>query len=187
MNVTAVLAHPDDELMCAGTLARFENVTLVTLFVDGRRNEWLACAKELGYTAVVGNLDEDTFAWTRLAVRQLEPQLPNTDLWITHHADDANTSHGHIAKMVRTFARKNRASVWECDQSLPGGISPTVPNLYVNISEQQAEKRAAVNCYQSQLVRYPGMEEAIEHRDRLNGWQIGVEAAEAFTIHKAVW
>lgn len=186
MRVTAVLAHPDDELMCAGTLARFSDTTLVTLFVDYRLPEWRASADALKCTPLPFTLDEDDFAWTRATVSALEPKLPATDLWITHRADDANTSHGHIGRVVRTLARKNRASVWEIDQSLPGGIAPTAPNLFVNITAQQDAKRTAVAAYVSQLDRYPGMDQAIVHRDRLYGWEIGTEAAEGFTVHKAV-
>lgn len=190
MNVTAVLAHPDDELMCAGTLARFaldHAVTLVTLFVDERAAEWEAAAVELGIKTSWVSRDEDDFIWSRRTVSELEPHMPKTDLWITHRADDANTSHGHIGKTVRTFARKNRSSVWECDQTLPGGIVAGAPNLYVDITGQRTQKLGAVQCYGTQLARYPGLAAAIDARDRTNGWQIGTTAAEAFTVHKAVW
>src|SRR5690348_11623270 len=106
--------------MCAGTLARLaesHDVTLVTLFMDERRPEWEACARELGIKALTWfGMDEDEFVWNRYWVRRLEPLMPDTDLWITHRAGDANTSHGHIAKIVQTFARKNKSTVWECDQ-----------------------------------------------------------------------
>lgn len=187
MRVTALLAHPDDELMCAGTLARFDNVTLATLFVDERKPEWLACADILECDPLTFDINEDDFAWTRSTVRHIEPLLPPTDLWITHRADDANTSHGHIGRLARTLARKNDSSVWEIDQSLPGGITPVGPNLFVNTAGVHHRKTAAIRCYGSQLARYPGMAEAIESRDRLYGWEIGTEAAEGFTVHKAVW
>jgi LmbE family N-acetylglucosaminyl deacetylase len=191
VNVTAVLAHPDDELMCAGTLARLaahHDVTLATLFVDEREPEWGTCADILGVKALsVAAGDEDDFVWSRRTVRTLEPQLPETDLWITHRAEDANTSHGHIGRTVRTLARKNRSSVWEIDQSLPGGIAPGAPNLYVNITDWQWDRDVAIGCYPSQLARYPGFAEAIKARSSAYGWQIGVTAAECFTVHKAVW
>lgn len=186
MNVTALLAHPDDELMCAGTLARF-GATVVTLFVDERQAEWRQSCAALGCKAEPWLLPEDEFTWDRWHVRHIEPTLPETDLWITHRADDANTSHGHIGRLARTLARKNHASVWEIDQSLPGGIVPGSPNLFVNITDQQTAKAKAIEAYPSQTARYPGMREAIQHRDALYGWQIGVEAAEGFTVHKAVW
>jgi LmbE family N-acetylglucosaminyl deacetylase len=185
VNVTALLAHPDDELMCAGTLARFGG-TVVTLFVDDRWSEWKVACAALGCETLALREDEDDFAWTRRTVSSLEPLMPATDLWITHRADDANTSHAHIGRLARTLARKNHASVWEIDQSLPGGIAPGTPNLYVDITDQTDAKHHAIQSYPSQLHRYPGMAEAIEHRDRLYGWQIGVVAAEGFTVHKAI-
>jgi LmbE family N-acetylglucosaminyl deacetylase len=109
-----------------------------------------------------------------------------TDLLISHRADDANTSHHFLGRMARTLARKNNFTLWELDQALPGGITDTSPNLFVDISPYIAIKREAVACYASQLKRYPGMDDAIEARDRLYGWQIGAEYAEGFGAVKTI-
>lgn len=195
-NVTAVLAHPDDELMCAGTLARFvregNDVTVVTMFMDERLDEWRECTAIIGCNALsMWWENEDDFIWSRRTVRKLEKQLElhnhvPTDLWITHRANDANTSHGHIARIVQTLARKNKSSVWEIDQVIPGGIVDSAPNHYVNTSSHLVSKARAVEAYKSQLLRYPGLETAIANRDALYGWQIGSKAAEGFNIHKSV-
>jgi LmbE family N-acetylglucosaminyl deacetylase len=193
VRVTALLAHPDDELMCAGTLARLVNegneVTMVTLVVDGmRRPEWELVCKTLGVTPWAHwRGEEDEFVWSRRTVRQIEPILPETDLWITHRADDANTSHGHIGRLCQTFARKNKASIWEIDQSLPGGIVGAAPNLFVNVTDDYWRKERSFDAYESQHSRYPGWWEAIENRDRVYGWEIGVPFAEGFTVRKGVW
>jgi LmbE family N-acetylglucosaminyl deacetylase len=150
VNVTALLAHPDDELMCAGTLARYGG-TVATLFVDERWSEWRASCAALGCEPLdlqdhLTDAREDAFMWNRLTVRTIEPLLPATDLWITHRPNDANTSHGHLARLAQTLARKNQASVYEIDQSLPGGIAPGAPNLYVNITDQQDAKHRAIQA-----------------------------------------
>jgi len=197
MKVTAVLAHPDDELMCAGTLAKFAQLgadtTLVTMFMDERRDEWGKCAHTLGYKAdspLFDTRSEDTFVWSRAEVVAFENSFPrhlNSDLFITHRDTDDNTSHGHIARLVRTVARKNNSSVYLIDQSLPGGISPEpAPNLFVDISRYTQMKLQAIKCYESQLERYPGLDLAIMHRDGLYGWQTGVEAAEGFTLYRGI-
>ncbi len=191
MNVTVLLAHPDDELMCAGTMARLatrHHVTLMTLFVDEeRRAEWNQVASILGAEPHSPWLDEDQFVWSRWVVRNFETLVPATDLWITHRAEDANTSHGHAARLCQTLARKNRSSVWEIDQSLPGGIVGAAPNLFVDVSDFYWRKEQAIDAYKSQHERYPGWAEAIENRDRVYGWEIGTQFAEGFTVHKAVW
>ncbi len=204
MKVTALLAHPDDELMCAGTLARFVNrgheVRLVTAFFsdygpDGtkqglraeRLGELDACSDVLGVKLVAECIpDESDFVWSQPWVQRFEPLIGAPDLLICHRAEDANTSHGHLARVAATLARKNRMSVWEVDQVMPGGIVGVAPNLFVDITGQVETKALAVKCYRSQLARYPGLAEAYAHRDALYGWQTGVTAAEGFTVARAV-
>lgn len=205
MNVTALLAHPDDELMCAGTLARFveagHHVRLVTAFFSdfgpdgtkqGLRSERLAeldkCAATLGVELVAECLpDESGFAWSQRWVQHFEPLIGHPDLLISHRQSDANTSHGHLARVAETLARKNTMSVWLVDQVMPGGLVGVAPNLFVDISAQAGIKSMAVEAYRSQLARYPGLADAIAHRDALYGWQTGVAAAEGFTVARAVW
>lgn len=199
MNVTALLAHPDDELICAGTLARFaaegHDVRVLTVFMDEREWEWKACLKVLGVEPVIPHwmnsyleIDEDTFVWSRATVMQLEDALPSTyDLLISHRAEDPNTSHAHIGRIARTLCRKNRTALWELDQTMPGGIDPDAPAPNHFVAIDPAAKVEAMLCYPSQLERYPGWLAAAADRDRMYGWQIGAPAAEAFRIVKSVW
>lgn len=196
MRVAVLLAHPDDELMCAGTLVRFvdrgDRVQLLTLFMDDRLPEWEACTKTLAVNAAWWAQADETepdFVWSRRTVETLEPLTGAFDLLITHRAEDPNTSHGHIGRVGRTLARKNRADLWELDQTMPGGINPDAPgpNHFVDITGQLVTKRDAIRCYASQIVRYPGLERALEARDRMYGWEIGTATAEAFRVVKSVW
>lgn len=208
MNVTALVAHPDDELMCAGTLARFvgegHRVRLVVGFfsdygpagekqglVEERTAELELSAKVLGVDLVaVLEPDEASFVWSQPWVQRFERIVVEypPDLLISHRVADPNSSHGHLGRVARTLARKNRMDLWELDQALPGGLEPDAPapNHLVNISEFVDQKEEAVGAYRSQLARYPGMGGAIEARDRMYGWMMGVRAAEAFRVVKSV-
>lgn len=203
--VTALLAHPDDELMCAGTLARFASagarVTLLVGFIedwgpDGEQRGWVtrfeefsASAAAIGAAPYVGSgadTPESTFCWNQPWVQNFERLLPPTDLLISHRVNDANTSHAALGQIARTLARKNRMDLWEIDQSIPGGLTDQAPNLLVDITDYIDQKNDAIYAYQSQLARYPGMDKAIAHRDALNGWHIGTQAAEGFTVVRSI-
>ena len=94
-----------------------------------------------------------------------------------------------VGRIARTLARKNRMSLWELDQTMPGGIEPDAPspNHFVDISEYAEHKSEAMDCYESQLRRYPGWAKASDFRDQMYGWQVGTYKAEAFRIVKSVW
>lgn len=204
MKVCALVAHPDDELMCAGTLARLSasghGVALVVgLFSDfgpegekqGLREERL---NELERSAEAINCDlvgrpvpdEADFAFTQRWVQHFD-RLVDADLLISHRVNDANSSHHHLGMIARTLARKNRTQLWEMDKALPGGTTGQAPTFFVNIDSAAARKAAAVDAYRSQEKRYPGLSDAIELRDRLYGWEIGCRYAEGFTVVKGVW
>lgn len=198
MNVVALLAHPDDELMCAGTLARFvdegHNVTLVTAFLSVERTDERIAEGETAsdiigceYLPILWP-SEKSFTWGQEWVRELDSRIATPDLFITHRVQDDNTSHSPLGKVARTLARRNQTGVWEIDQTIPGGLTDhPQPNHYVNITNQYDVKTEAVSAYRSQLAKYPGLAEAIAHRDRYYGWCIGVPAAEGFTTVKGVW
>lgn len=212
MNVTALLAHPDDELMCAGTLARFiaegHRVRLIIGFFsdfgadhekqglrDERMRELQDSARALGVELVADcHPVEASFSWSQSWVQHFETlvQAVPTDLLISHRPMDPNSSHGHLGRVARTLARKNVMDLWECDQPLPGGIEPDAPapNHFVDITDFWDKKERAIHAYKSQLERYPGLANALWHRDCMYGWMISMEQyavkAEAFRIVKSV-
>lgn len=189
MIAVALLSHADDELMCAGTLARLvdegADVTLVVVN-DERPDELSDSAKAIGCQVTALHLDEHLLAWSKRLVESLEPVVGWPDLLISHRCEDDNTTHGHIGRTARTIARKNHTNLWEIDQTLPGGLtSHAQPNHWVRIDPDR--KREVIDAYLSVQAAYPGLCDAIEARDLANGWSIGVEAAEGFTIAKSVW
>ncbi len=199
MNVTALLAHPDDELMAAGTLAKFvdagDAVTLIIAFSDHRRHELHQSSETLGVRLMEFQADQFRFAWTQESVLHYEPLVSQTnpDLLISHRLHDNNTSHAPLAQTMRTRARKNRVALWEIDAAIPGGIEPECPanNLLVDIDDQMRRKYDAVDAYESVAMQYPGWRAALKARDTLNGYLLHMDAdvhyAEAFRIHKSVW
>lgn len=203
VKVTALVAHPDDELMCAGTLARYvaegHDVSLVVGFFsdfgpDGKKQglagerlgELAASAAAIG-CELVGHpeANEADFVWSQRWVQHFD-RLVDADLLISHRVNDANTSHSHLGQVARTLARKNRRDLWEMDKALPGGCVDQAPTFFVDITGQMEAKAAAVAAYRSQEARYPGLSGALEARDRLYGWEIGAGRAEGFTVVKGV-
>ncbi len=189
MKVAAVVAHPDDELMCAGTLARFategHDTTIVVCcnsYDDGRDEEAARCAEILGAVLDYDVRHDDALLFDRSAVAELE--ILDADLYITHRVTDTNQSHITVAQIMRAVARKNQATIWLLDQALPGGIDTQAPrpNLYVNTSDYIDTVRDAVGCYR-------GYDEwcALEDRARYYGSLLGVARAEAFHIEKSIW
>lgn len=198
MRIAALLAHADDELMCAGTLARFvaegHDVRLVIGFNSDGDHDTRSCELDASVEAIGCRLvarmlsDEDDFCWSRRWVQEFESYTGTPDLLISHRCEDDNTSHGHFGRIARTIARKNRMQLWEIDQTIPGGLTAHAqPNLFVNVSDYYDQKLGAINAYRSQLDRYPGLAGALFERSRMYGWSIGVGHAEGFTVAKAVW
>lgn len=209
MRVLALLAHPDDELACAGTLSRWahegHDVVLAIAHVDPRRRAELAAACRILEVPVygMGALRDDDLSWSRASVIRVEQELEHAlrrwdgaepDLVLTHRETDENTSHGPIAQIARTLVRKNRTGLWECDTPIPGGLNPDGPatNCLVGIDGYQGRKNQACWAYASCVEKYgPAWVGAIRTRDKLNGWLLNMQRegsrfAEAFRVVKQV-
>ncbi len=209
-NVLALVAHPDDELTCAGTLMKLKSngasVHLVVAafsdlditgepmgLVQERLDELKACAHvlEIDHLYYPAFYDEDNFRWdqTHVKVFDATTQEIRPDLIISHSINDSNQTHHFLGQIAGTLARKNNASLWEMDQALIGGIATEGPsnNCLVDITDFHEAKLEAIRCYQSQLSRYPGLDAAMSDRDRANGWTMGTRYAEAFRVRKTIW
>lgn len=71
----------------------------------------------------------------------------------------------------------------------PPHLAPSFePHVWLDISDHLARKRDALSCFASQIVPAPGLRslEAIEALATWRGAQIGVRAAEAFTMLRLV-
>lgn len=211
--VMALVAHADDELAAAGTLARFVETADVRLVVasvpdldkSGQRmglsaqrlSELEASATILGVDWIMVGMDEQDILWNMetTIVFDREVQEWKPELIITNRTPDTHVGHDNMAKIARSICRKNRISLWEMSQAMPGGIESDAlrTNLYVNVTAQYDRKVKAIDAYRSQVARYPEWEQAQVDRDRYQGWLLRQEGekdvmyAESFRIQKMAW
>ena len=86
---------------------------------------------------------------------------------------------GHVVKRLLSFEVAS-STEWQ-----PPGSGPAFhANWFVDISDQWARKREALAAYSSEMRDWPHARslDAIEHLARWRGAQVGVEAAEAFSL-----
>ncbi len=111
-----------------------------------------------------------------------------------HHAGDVNVDHRRLHEAVVTACRPTpnypvrRLLSFEVPSSTewqPPGSAPSFqPNWFVDISAQWPRKREALEAYASEMRPWPHARSirALEHLARWRGSQVGVEAAEAFSL-----
>lgn len=208
--VLAAVTHADDELACAGTLARFSSegakVKLAVANVPNlnsagkwmgrrakknRRAELQKSAASLGVGLEIVKVNDDQLTWHQSTVQKYD-KIVNAfepDLIITQRVQDTHQAHSALAHVIRSVCRKNRIAIWEMDQPLPGGLEPDAPppNMLVNISAYTNQKEQAICHYQSQIDRYPDFYKAYVCRNLFLGWTMGVNSAEVFRVEKEVW
>ena len=67
--------------------------------------------------------------------------------------------------------------------------SAFLPNVYVDISGEYAEKKyEAMKCYATELREYPHPRsiEALKIMDQANGIHVGLSSAECFMLHRSI-
>lgn len=206
----ALLAHADDEsLGCGGTLAFLAasgwdvQVLLLTdglvtarggEVLDNRASCVAACARMgiapatfLGYPDQ--QLERSTVTDLSNAVLGLglEP-----DLIITHSADDLNADHRITAEVARIVSRPTQrpTSVLACEVPADAFWNgrPFRAGYFVNIAEHLQAKLEAYACYERELAIAPEARkaDAIRALALHHGAQVGVPAAEAFEVVRAV-
>jgi len=212
--VLVMIAHPDDELMCAGTIMKLQaggcKVDMVVSCQPQQHEydrvaEYKASLEVLGIDSSLMHIWDDPesdFAWTRDNIQPYDQlvQSLDPDLIITHRVRDSQQHHSHLANIAHSIARKNNVTVWEMEQAMPGGIEPDAPapNFFVDVSRYWYVKKQIIEAYPSQAVKYPGWLEALEDRARVWGWMTNMNGhdatigsrprlVEAFRIQKQFW
>ncbi len=116
------------------------------------------------------------------------------DLVYLHHAGDLNIDHRLLHQAVVTACRPTPHHVvklllsYEVQSSTdwqPSGSAPIfTPNWFVDISDTLDRKLRALHSYSSEMRQWPHSRsiKAVEHLARLRGSQVGVDAAEAFSL-----
>lgn len=203
MNVLAVFAHPDDEVLGAGgTLAKHaENGDEVWLcylsYRDHLRKPRAAASIALGVPVTSGTVMQlpdqkfDTVAFLDIT-QFLELQNFDPDVIYTHHPQDLNLDHALTARAALTAFRpkpdtKPRTILAaEVLSSTEWTFPPAFKaNYFVALSGAQLQKKVdALACYESEVRDWPHPRSALGIRNlaAYRGQQCGVEAAEAFEV-----
>jgi LmbE family N-acetylglucosaminyl deacetylase len=116
----------------------------------------------------------------------------------THHAGDLNIDHQIVHRAAMTAFRPTPTQTVRAiygfevasstDWPGPSLGAPFWPTHVVDITAQTAAKRAALDCYAAEMRTFPHSRsvEAVEALTRLRGAQVGVAAAEAFTVLRQI-
>jgi len=145
--------------------------------------------------------DNEMDVVSRLALtREIETMIADLapDTVLTHHAGDVNIDHRRLhdatitacrpqpGHPVRTLAFFEVASSTEWQP--PGSAPAFLPNLFVDISGSLDRKRAALETYAYEMRDWPHARSirALEHLARWRGATVGVAAAEAFVLGRAI-
>ena len=193
----AIISHPDDETFgCGGTLAlhasRGLNVDVLCLTMsDEERGEELVCAcRKLGVNPPTVFSDE-TLSYSPEAIKRIadiivekQPRVVFTHLPFDYHREH-RVSYELVKEAIEWAAHTTPYSApWLVERLLLVEISSLIPqpDVFMDISEFMDKKMDAVNCYTSQLAKFPwGYYEGFtEHKALLRGVQGGCTYAEAF-------
>jgi N-acetylglucosamine malate deacetylase 1 len=203
LHIVCVGAHPDDpETGCGGTLAKFtrdgHRVTLLyltrgeagrtscdhTTTAGLRTAEAFSAAAILGADAVfAGQVDGHTSAgpdesryFTEL-VRSLQP-----DLLLSHWEHDTHRDHRHVAELARSAWETMGRSFALAFYEVMAGIQTYDfhPNVYVDVSGTEQQKRAAVYAHVCQNPDRFYPHHVKMEKDR--GAEAWIDRAEAFYV-----
>lgn len=115
---------------------------------------------------------------------------------LTHHAGDLNVDHQIVSQAVHTAARplpgRLPAHLYAGETlSSSEYAAPTnrfIPNVYVDIAASLETKKRALACYTGELRAWPHPRsiEGVEYQARLRGIEVGLEAAEALYLIRAI-
>lgn len=224
VDALAIGTHPDDiELVVGGTLLKFASSGYKTAVLDMARGEAgtrgtpeiraaeaAASAKILKLTARENLELPDSRIWcdehsrTMMvrALRKFRPKVVFTHFW-----DDPHPDHAHTCQIVREACYL--AGLMKYDQESgqeryrPAAIAHFMfprtvsPSFIVDITPFAEAKRAAIDCFGSQLydpnskepetnISAKGFVERVDARQRFYGSLISVEHGEAFVVKEAL-
>jgi LmbE family N-acetylglucosaminyl deacetylase len=203
LHIVCVGAHPDDpETGCGGTLAKFtrdgHRVTLLyltrgeagstgcdhTTTAGVRTAEAFGAAAILGADAIfAGQIDGKTSAGPQEArsftalIRDLRP-----DILLSHWEQDTHRDHRHVAELARSAWNTLGRSFTLAFYEVMAGIQTYnfSPNVYVDVSSSNEQKRAAVYAHVCQNPDRFYPHHVKMEKDR--GAEAWIERAEAFYV-----
>ena len=200
MKVLVFGAHPDDmEIGMGGTIAKHASlgdavhmvVTTVPSQPERRREEAQRGAEILGATFSCLDIPAEKMEYNRKLIGQVDALLADfsPDLIYTHWDKDSHQDHNTISRSVISAARKNRASLFMYEQTIPGGIVPEGfrDQSFVDISDFIDTKIQSIMAHESQLAANGDWWlQGVKGRAMYRGYQINVKYAEAFEVIKEI-
>lgn len=120
------------------------------------------------------------------------------DTLLTHHCGDVNVDHRRVFEAVTVACRPQKdhpvrtllafevasSTEWQ----LPGSLPPFVPSVFVDISATLDRKLRALAAYSQELRDWPHPRSlrGVEQLARWRGATVGLDAAEAFQLGRAI-
>lgn len=187
-----------------GSTSQYRNASNLKQILDEKKRETAQAAKTLGITEVIyGGMPDmklDVIEHIRInkviedAVDYFQPNIVFTQFY-----GDVNMDHQCVNRSTLVACRpvegqcvKELYSYYvpsSSDWNIPIGAVAFMPNTFIDISGEYAEKKyAAMKCYATELRNYPHPRsiEALQVLDRANGIHIGLKAAECFMAHRVI-
>ncbi len=218
MNILIIAPHPDDEILgCGGTIIKHikqNDEVYLCIMTKGdikyygdqtlheKRQEVLKVAEFLKIKKVffcdfiAAQLDTYPQNQINQKLREIIQEVRPHTIYLPHqgdlHRDHQITFQCTLVAakpILNPFIKKiiSYEALSETEQSSPY-TNPFIPNYYINITAQLAQKKQALLLYASELRPYPHPRspQALEIKAQSRGIEIGVEAAEAFMIIKQI-
>ena len=199
MKLLLIIAHPDDEISCAGTVEKLkkEKGTCKIVCFTGnpiRNSELKESCKKLGATFETFNIKENELkikihnCYEKLVkiIRDFKPEII-----ITQDPKDYHPHHRwvyNIAKEAVEFASHDKKGhTTPLFLSMETNNLFHAPDIFVDISEEQKFRNELIKVYSSELQKEHKKNyyiEFCEAKSRLRGVQVGTEPAEAFIVNK---
>lgn len=193
----AIVAHPDDETLgCGGTLALHAEmgntvkVLCLTIPSEERREEFREACLTLGVEELK-ILEEENLKDEPQTVTGISDAIVSNQpaVVITHLGYDYHREHRLASKLVKEAIEWAAHTTtynepWVVGSFLQMEVNTLVPNPHVilDITEAFQRKMEALECYQSQLAKFPDgyYRRFTQVKAQLRGTQGGIPYAEAF-------
>jgi len=192
-----IVAHPDDETLgCGGTLALHSEmgkpvkVLCLTCPDDERRRELKKAVEVLGIKELTV-FNEKRLSDENETVNRISDVIVSTrpEIVITHLNFDYHREHRLSSELVKEAVEwaahtTTYAEPWRVDRLLEMEVNTLIPNAHVlvDITKTFNRKMEAMECYSSQLVKFPDgyYQRFTKLKAELRGVQGGCHYAEAF-------
>lgn len=190
-------------ILSDGTTSRYGKITTeVTEEIENRFWERVSAGKIIGYKEIFqckfkdNSFDKECLLNIVKAVEKYI-DLVKPSIIFTHHYGDLNIDHQITFKAVQTAARPikdfpvKEIYCFETFSSTEWSFlnnDKFIPNYFVNIEDTIKDKLQAMECYQSEIRKYPHPRslEGLEVCAKRWGSVIGCNYAEAFEIIRKV-